>query len=189
MVKHFWVENCPGPRLVSAAGLGKLLGRHLKTSRIAQRRAGRVAARLRQLCSLCGQSLSAFGVEMGNGIQHRAFLLWDFVLRAPGEELSCPRITGWEMVGMGARRVMPAGFSVGFWDLHLGMASLGCSLIPKLSLLLLFRAPGLQPALPGRWRRRSPALRNEDLTRGGGGEFLAGEQQGRELLEELAGFR
>lgn len=48
-MKHFWVENLPGPWLVSAAG-------------------------------------KAFGVEMGNGIQHRAFLLRDFVLRAPGEE-------------------------------------------------------------------------------------------------------
>lgn len=188
-MKHFWVENWPGPRLVSAAGLGKLLGRHLKTSCIAQPCARRVAACLRQLCSFCWQSLGAFGVEMGNGIKHRAFLLWDFVLRAPGEELSCPRSRGWEMVGTGAWRAMPAGFSVGFWELYLGMASLGCSLNPKLSLLLLFRVPGLQPGLPGRWRRRSPALRNEDLTRGGGGEFLAGEQQGREFLEELAGFR
>lgn len=94
------------------------------------------------------------------------------------------------MVGMGARRVMPVGFSVGFWDLHVGMAPLGCSLIPKLSLFAFISCAWAPTrAARGRWRRRSPALRNEDLTRGGGGEFLAGEQQGRELLEELEGFR
>lgn len=147
MVKHFWVENRPGPRLVSAAG-------------------------------------KAFGVEMGNGIQHRAFLLRDFVLRAPGEE------QGMGDGGDGSTEGDACWVFCRILGPACGNGILGVLPDPEaVPFCFYFVRLGSNQGCPGRWRRRSPALRNEDLTRGGGGEFLAGEQQGRELLEELEGFR
>lgn len=84
-------------------------------------------------------NLGCFWGWNGEWDQASSFLLWDFVLRAPGEELSCPGSQGMGDAGgdgsmegdacwvfcriLGAAAYVPPR-----------MASLGCSLNPKLSL-------------------------------------------------------